>query len=145
MNNTCDKCVTKPKAKGLCKSHYERYRLTRTNPCTVAGCDKNQSYIKLGLCLAHYQQTPQGQHQKLKSVYGISLDSFNELLEIQNGKCAICRQPESKKQRLSVDHDHNTGEVRGLLCFACNAGIGFLQDSSKVLQKAAKYLKEKGK
>jgi len=145
MKQSCDKCVTKPKARGLCKSHYEKYRLTQTKPCTVIGCERNQSYIKLGMCNAHYQQTPKGQSQKLKAIYGISIEQFDLMLDLQKGVCAICKQPESRSQRLSVDHDHETGEVRGLLCFACNAGIGFLQDSSDVLNKAKKYLKKKGK
>jgi hypothetical protein len=56
--------------------------------------------------------------------------------------CAICRQPERTPGRaLAVDHDHATGEVRGLLCGNCNRGIGFLGDSAELLESAAGYLR----
>ncbi len=141
----CQKCIDKPKAKGLCKLHYERQRTANKPVCKVVGCTRRQTYVQTELCLAHHQQSPKGQNQKLKSIYGITFQQFTLMMELQNGVCAICKQPESRNQRLCVDHNHDTGEVRGLLCFACNAGIGFLQDSSDVLEKAKQYLKEKGK
>ena len=145
MTDKCQKCIDKPKSRGMCRTHYERFRKARNPVCTADGCNKQQSYLKAGLCLAHFQKTPLGTSQKLKAVYGITVDEFNQMLENQNFVCAICGNPESKDQRLSVDHDHETKEVRGLLCFACNAGIGFLQDSSIILDKARQYLFEKGK
>lgn len=58
----------------------------------------------------------------------------------QHGRCALCeRTPEADKP-LVVDHDHSDGRVRGLLCDRCNRGIGFLQDNSVVLKKAARYV-----
>jgi len=129
----------------LCKSHYEKQRKENQPLCKVDKCTRKQSYVQAELCLAHHQQSPKGQNQKLKAIYGITFEQFTFMLQLQNGVCAICKQPESRNQRLSVDHDHETGQVRGLLCFACNAGIGFLQDSSEVLEKAKQYLKEKGK
>lgn len=71
--------------------------------------------------------------------YGMSLEEFNILWERQKGTCAICgTQFENEDYR--IDHDHNTGEVRGLLCVTCNAGIGLLKDSPEVLANAVRYL-----
>lgn len=85
----------------------------------------------------------------LKSTYGITRNQYEELLEKQGGKCAICGGAGFKMRvhhwsSLVVDHDHKTGEVRGLLCHNCNRGIGLLQDSPDVCISAANYLiKEK--
>lgn len=70
---------------------------------------------------------------------GLTVEQVEKLRKEQNNKCAICGQQPSKK-RLSVDHNHKTGEVRGLLCNNCNAGIGHFKDDPKLLKKAIKYL-----
>ena len=84
----------------------------------------------------------------LKRFFGISLEEYNTMLEQQDGVCAICGQPETvlnrrtkQPQLLSVDHDHDTGKVRGLLCTRCNTAIGLLQDDPDVLVSALSYLK----
>lgn len=59
----------------------------------------------------------------------------------QNGKCKICGKEQPNK-KLATDHCHTTGKIRGLLCDPCNRGIGLLQDSSTILQKAKEYLDE---
>ncbi len=72
--------------------------------------------------------------------YGITEADFDRILEEQDGACAICRTLfEDKKP--CIDHDHETGEVRGLLCYSCNSGIGQLRDDPELLAKAIRYLK----
>ena len=80
---------------------------------------------------------------QLKRNYGISLDEYHELVKQQNGVCAICKSPppEGRKKRLSIDHCHDTGVVRGLLCDNCNRSLGLLKDSIDVLENAIQYLK----
>lgn len=84
--------------------------------------------------------------KRLKS-YGLTTDGYNKLFSQQNGVCAICGQPETKKsfgkhiRRLTIDHNHKTGKVRGLLCNGCNVGLGNFLDSVEFLLKAIKYLK----
>lgn len=80
-------------------------------------------------------------HRKssLKVKYGISDNTYNKMLVSQGGVCKICGMKDTK--RLSVDHCHSTGKVRGLLCTKCNTGIGLLQDNSKLLSIAAEYLR----
>ena len=80
----------------------------------------------------------------LKSKYGITLDDYDALLASQNGVCAICLKKQSTERRLSVDHDHTTGRVRGILCKDCNTGIGHLRDSITILESAIQYLRLRG-
>ena len=83
---------------------------------------------------------------------GITIERYREMQEIQQDKCAICNQEETRKSRkdgeptrLSVDHDHETGYVRELLCHDCNTGIGKFKDTPELLLAAADYLiKHKG-
>jgi hypothetical protein len=81
---------------------------------------------------------------QMKRNYGISLDEYYKLVKKQNGVCAICKQKQraGRKTRLSVDHCHTTGKVRGLLCDTCNRSIGLLKDNIDVLQNAIQYLKQ---
>ena len=76
----------------------------------------------------------------LKRKFGISIDQFQEMLTNQGGGCAICEAPPPENGSLHVDHDHETGEVRGLLCFSCNGGIGQFQHDPLILRAAIRYL-----
>lgn len=80
----------------------------------------------------------------LKSQYGITLEQYNEKLRQQNHKCAICSTDETEvfKQLLYVDHNHTTGQIRGLLCHPCNAGLGHFKEKEELLDNAKQYLKE---
>lgn len=77
---------------------------------------------------------------KLKK-YGITIEEYNKLLEEQDGCCKICGKYFTEYKRdFSVDHNHTTGKVRGLLCNSCNTGIGLLGEDIDILIKAIKYL-----
>lgn len=79
----------------------------------------------------------------LKHFFGITLEEYNEMLESQNGLCAICQRHHTEfKRNLAVDHDHHTGKIRGLLCGSCNSGLGKLQDDMDVLECAIVYLEK---
>lgn len=86
----------------------------------------------------------QNRRSKLKQRYGISHEGYMILLEEQNGLCAICQLKDEGKygSALCVDHNHDTGVVRGLLCHNCNTGLGKFLDSTEMLDKAKQYLKE---
>lgn len=73
--------------------------------------------------------------------FGMTPNQFNTLNQSQNGVCAICRNPPSnKRKRLDVDHCHDTGKIRGLLCSRCNTAIGLMRDSVATLVRAVNYL-----
>lgn len=73
--------------------------------------------------------------------YKIGVDDCRRMLEAQGGCCVICgTEIDIKSSR--IDHDHATGKVRGLLCAACNTGIGLMKDSPEVLIRAAEYIKK---
>jgi hypothetical protein len=81
--------------------------------------------------------------QSLKRRYGISFDDYKSLLEKQDYRCAICKTEDMKTARtewFAVDHCHESGKVRGLLCNNCNRGVGLLQDSVEILENAINYL-----
>jgi hypothetical protein len=78
---------------------------------------------------------------KLKNKFGLSFEKFQAMIDAQNNLCAICKKPEQQRRRLSVDHDHETDAIRGLLCMNCNAGLGNLRDSIELLEAAAEYLR----
>lgn len=83
-------------------------------------------------------------HRALLKSYGISMDEYREMLAGQGGVCAICGGVNKDGRQLFVDHDHATGEVRGLLCNLCNRGIGNMRDSIELLQGAIEYLARVG-
>lgn len=68
--------------------------------------------------------------------YGLTVEEYERLEDEADGLCAICR----KARRLAVDHCHDTGEVRGLICHKCNSGLGMFQDNPGALMAAAQYL-----
>lgn len=89
-----------------------------------------------------------GRNNHLKK-YGLTLEDLEKMLQDQNNKCAICGRElflhgasVDKNKIARVDHNHATGEVRGLLCDSCNTGLGKFRDNPEYLLKAASYLKE---
>jgi hypothetical protein len=77
--------------------------------------------------------------REYKKRFGITIEEYEALLERQDGRCAICRQP-CRRGRLAVDHCHATGRVRGLLCRSCNIILGLADDSPAWMERAMKYL-----
>jgi len=78
---------------------------------------------------------------KLRHRYGITLEAYEQMLEAQGGVCAVCEQLPEQGRRLSVDHDHSSGAIRGLLCHLCNSGLGHLKDDLATVERLVLYLK----
>ena len=78
-------------------------------------------------------------HDRLLREYGITQEAYLQMVEAQGGKCLVCDEAPTKK-KLAVDHCHDTGKVRGLLCVTCNRALGLLKDSPQRLERAFKYL-----
>ena len=82
-------------------------------------------------------------YKRLNDKYGVNKEWYEQTLKDQDHRCAICGTLEAKgngNKHFHVDHDHDTGKVRGLLCAECNTGLGKFQDSVDVLHKAISYL-----
>lgn len=142
-------CVRPHRARGLCDSHYKRWQTTGetpttvirpmafrrvTGPCQRPGCGSRNTGS--GYCSRHYSR------MRALISYGLSgWDDFDRLWSEHKGRCAICRtvlDPESRQTH--VDHDHETGAVRGILCHGCNSGLGQFQDDPERLRAAVKYI-----
>lgn len=105
------------------REHKEETQ-ARAKKWAIDNADRYRSYLR---------------NWNLQKKYGISLEEYEALLESQDGVCAICRKEDTS--RYHVDHDHETGEVRGLLCGDCNKGLGMFKDNPDALQSAIDYLK----
>lgn len=123
--------------------------------CEIDGCN---ILTNGAMCVAHSREKRkkfdskyemQRNHALIKK-YGISLDEFWNYWIVFKGKCSICENelklPERRKGQsldvVAVDHDHNTGQIRGLLCNGCNKGLGLFKDSPQLLESAINYLKK---
>lgn len=73
----------------------------------------------------------------LKTRYGISLDEYKDMYSRQGGRCAIC---EEQYDTLAIDHCHQSGKVRSLLCTKCNTGLGAFNDNISLLDRAKEYV-----
>ncbi len=105
-----------------------------------AWAEKNRERLSL-YAKAKYQAARHvWRDNQLRRQFGITLETYLEMLNSQGGCCAICSRPPNGKS-LAVDHCHKTGLIRGLLCNGCNVGIGHLQDDPEVLARALAYLK----
>lgn len=81
----------------------------------------------------------------LKRRYGITAEQYADMMEAQNHRCAICYiKYDPNGRNFAVDHDHETKQVRGLLCSSCNMGLGHFKDKPELLEKAIEYLRQHG-
>jgi hypothetical protein len=76
----------------------------------------------------------------LRNKFGLRREEYNRILEAQGGVCALCERPPTPGISLHVDHDHGTGEIRGLLCMRCNNALGLFGEDPDLLKRAARYV-----
>lgn len=137
--------------RGYCAACWQAHwspNLPGSNPAKCHPDRPNQGH---GLCLECYnrqsRQNGSNKARRLRYTFGLTLEQYEHLLKLQNGKCAICGEPERKIRLktlndLAVDHDACNGLIRGLLCHRCNLGIGHFRDNPYLLAKAIAYLAE---
>ena len=114
-----------------------------------AGCHPDRQHAAKGLCgpCYHrtYRQLPLSRAQQTayarQRQTGWTAEQYAEALKVQGGRCAICDRASGT---LHADHDHATGQNRGLLCRACNTALGMLRDSLELLDNASTYLRSYG-
>lgn len=99
--------------------------------------------------LKYLKNNPQKRKSSiLKHQFGITIEQYDMMIKMQNGLCAICEELETAKhqngivKQLSVDHNHKSGKIRGLLCHRCNLSIGLLKEDRKIFINALKYLEK---
>lgn len=127
-------CTTcrKPKSE-KCFYHYSDGRLFgRCKTCSGKKGEEYRLKNKEKIIRRHMVR-------RLKVKYGITVETYDDLLKYQGGVCAICGG-DGKWKMLGVDHNHATGKIRGLLCHSCNVLIGHARESSSILEKAISYL-----
>lgn len=94
---------------------------------------------------AAYRKSASGRRNlkstQLRVKYGITVERYEAMFAAQGGVCAICKQP-PKDRDLAVDHCHQTGYIRSLLCNRCNMGVGYFGDHPRILDAAAKYIRD---
>lgn len=89
----------------------------------------------------HAAHPEQARIRSRRRYYGLDPHVYDQIYESQHGLCAICGEPPPLRRILHVDHDHRTGEVRGLLCHGCNWALGALGDTLEGVERAAAYLR----
>ena len=118
--------------------------------------------VKCPTCRAEFRQSRSNRRyctescsnraRKIRRRYNLEPEEVVAMYKQQQGRCAICRikgdvteMGFTEKTTLVIDHSHKTGNVRGLLCYKCNSGLGMFKDSKKSLSKAIDYLKNKNR
>lgn len=122
---------------------YFKAKVCRVPSCDIVFTPKAPSEHYCSDDCAHLGFT----EQYLKRTYGLTFDQYIDLYLSQGGKCAICKvhgfyEEPYTRLKLCVDHNHETGKVRGMLCTCCNTAIGSFKEDISILEKAIEYLKE---
>lgn len=136
-------------AKGML--YFKRYRQKPENK-KAAKAYRQENKVKLRKYHQSWVKKNKKQYQKvqrraykkwrLETRYGLTVEKFFKILKKQKQRCAMCQEKFLCSKHTHVDHDHKTGKVRGLLCAACNRGLGFLRDSITIFQQGIRYLKK---
>lgn len=140
---TCTKCK---KEKTLNEFGVDRRRSRSMSACKSCRTESQRAWrtSKPGYEQARYQRDRQRTRERhLVRKYGVTLAAYDQMLQRQGGKCAICQAPEAEQFKgvFHVDHCHASGAVRGLLCRGCNHMLGVVGDDPLKLLHAVTYLK----
>ncbi len=128
IKNRTKKYYQKPEVKEKRRLNFKKWEEENT--------EHRKQYLK------EYEQRPEAKSKRLERIFGITLFDYNEILKKQNNCCYICYKHKNEfNKRLAVDHDHKTGEVRGLLCMRCNSSLGGFEDNVDFLKRAIEYLR----
>lgn len=143
LNKTCSRCKEEKIASEFYASRNKKDGLHPwCKPCTK---ERNRTWLQNNKEKAYIKNKQWRKENKdhcrnkaYVELYGITIEEYNQILSEQGGVCAICK--EEGRPHLHVDHNHDTREIRGLLCRKCNSGLGFFNDNPNLTQKATEYL-----
>lgn len=138
LESACKKCRNAQKKRWRTSTVEVRERVNKQRQNWRK---KNAEKVKANQREIYARMTPEERMARIiKSNYNITIETYNVMLKSQDSKCAICRQDCVVKSRLSIDHNHQTGQVRGLLCSRCNVLIGMAREDISILKSAIDYL-----
>jgi len=123
------------------RARYEADRvaeIARVKRWQQANADRVNAYHRERRADPEVKRQARAYH--LMRTFGITIEQYEAILAGQGGVCAICGRAPSESISLHVDHDHETGRIRGLLCFRCNNSLGDLDDDPALLQSALSYV-----
>lgn len=131
----CSKCKKKKLVEEFYKNKstkdgYHHY-------CKKCHCDDNKNRYATNPV---YRENMR--FSNIKYQYGLSLENYNDMLNTQNNVCSICKNDFKTTKTTHVDHNHKTGNVRGILCSKCNNLLGMCNDDIQLLESAINYLKK---
>jgi hypothetical protein len=132
----CKEC-TKARRKAWYAENRER-EIERVRQWALANPEKIAD--KIARATGSEKKKASDRRSYLKRTYGLTVEDYERMLAEQDGVCAICKQPRPENRTLHVDHDHETGEIRALLCFRCNNALGDFEEEYELFQRAADYL-----
>jgi hypothetical protein len=133
---TCTNCKKEKSVEDFDKHRLGKYgRHSKCKLCT-------KEYIKKDRQAHPEKYKQKNLKAKLKYFYDLTFEQYQQMLKDQNGLCLGCGKS-PKSIRLNVDHDHETGKVRGLLCTNCNSALGAISDNIEVLENLIRYIKSR--
>lgn len=137
-----------------CKAEFEAWKAWMDPARTTwAGLEEPKHPKKVRVakhsgprCVTHHRDRVKAvraaNHEKrVQQTYGLEEGQYAQLYTFQGGLCALCRRATGASRRLSVDHDHATGQVRGLLCRPCNTLLGHARDKARFFLRCILYLR----
>ena len=135
----CNKCgKTKPSA-----AFYKRYDHPHLLQATCKDCKRAYSRAWHADKKDDPTYSASRRDRRIRHHYGISQEDYDALIDSQHGVCAGCGTSDPGKHGVfDIDHDHQSGKVRGLLCSPCNRALGFLRDSAETAMNLARYIQE---
>lgn len=117
-------------------------RWRERNPEKVKEKHKKYAEKNKERCKEYYSNNKDKAFERyLKNTYQMSVEEYETSLKNQSELCAICKSKCVSGKKLAVDHNHDTGQIRGLLCCKCNRGLGNFNDNLDLLEQAVLYLK----
>ncbi len=151
MEKTCTKCkLTKPVSEFYVQRKGKKVEFIYKPKCKACEIQKSKNEYH-SLSIEERQNTRKVRHDKLgfrgrknyklRHLFGISIDEYEEMVEKQNNLCFICSNPPQNGLSLGVDHNHNTGKIRKLLCVNCNTMIGHSKEDVTILERTIEYIK----
>jgi hypothetical protein len=134
MTKNCSKCNEEKELSEFNKSKNGKFQ--KRADCKI--CQRKAAVIRNKIT---YDSKVKWK-RTIKDNFNLTIEDYNNMFENQNGCCLICKRHQTDfKKRLAVDHCHESGKIRGLLCSSCNTALGLFKDSVDSLTSAIEYLK----